>query len=44
MSPSEVALVVEAKRPKNRGGLHEDDFYELERRREEMEASGVKMI
>ena len=44
MSPSEVGIIVEAKRPKNRGGLHEDDFESLEARRMKMEAEGNKML
>lgn len=44
MTPSEVAIIVEAKRPKNVGGLHEDDFYALEARRKKLEQEGVKLL
>jgi|15BtaG_2_1085339.scaffolds.fasta_scaffold00279_23 hypothetical protein len=44
MTPAEVDLVVEAKRPKQVGGLHEDDFYDLLEQREQMEAEGIKVM
>ena len=44
MTPSEVSLILEAKRPKHVGGLHEDDFYELEEKRMKMEAEGKVML
>ena len=43
MTPSEVSLIIEAKRPKHIGSLHEDDFYNLEARRKKMEEDGMKM-
>ncbi len=44
MSPTEVSMVLEQRRPKTVGGMHEDDFYELEQRREQMMAKGMKVI
>jgi len=44
MTPSEVAIIVEAKRPKTVGGLHEDDFYAMKERREKLEKEGVKLL
>lgn len=44
MSPSEVWLIVEAKRPKVMGGLHEDDFTSIARKRDELAAQGIKVL
>lgn len=44
MTPAEISLIIEAKRPKNMGGLHEDDFHALEEKRMKMEAEGVKLL
>jgi len=44
MSPNEVFIVVEANRSKMIGHLHEDDYNELEARREKLEAEGVNVL
>lgn len=44
MSPAEVGLIVEARRSKRIGGMHEDDFYALEERRMKLEAEGKVVI
>jgi len=44
MSIAEVWIIVEAKRPKNIGKLHEDDFDHLSKRREQLESEGVKVL
>ena len=44
MSPSEVSLIIEAKRPKHVGGMHEDDYYALEDRRMALEAEGKVVL
>jgi len=44
MTPSEVSIIVEAKRPKNKGGLHEDDFDDLEEIRNKMIADGIEVF
>lgn len=44
MSPAEVWIIVEAKRPKVMGGLHEDDFMAIEARKEKLIEEGVKVL
>ncbi len=44
ISPSEVGMYIEAKRDKTIGGMHEDDYYELEERREKLIAEGVNVL
>ena len=44
MTPYEISLVLEAKRPKTIGGIHEDDVADMLQRRAELEASGVKVL
>lgn len=44
MTPREVWSIIEYKRPKEVNGIHEDDHYELIRRRKELEAQGVKVL
>ena len=40
MSPAEIGLILDAKRPKTVGGLHEDDRDGLEQRRLQLESEG----
>lgn len=44
MTPTEVHVILEAKRPKMIGGLHEDDIEILEKRRDKLEAQGIEVI
>jgi len=44
MTPAEVALILDAKRPKTIGGIHENDLSDMMQRRHELEESGVKVL
>lgn len=44
MSPSEVWIIVEAKRSKMIAGMHEDDFNAIAQERDELIAQGVKVL
>lgn len=44
MTPAEVGAFLEAKRPKEVGGVHEDDIENMLRRREELEAQGYEVL
>lgn len=44
MTPAEVALVLDSKRPKHIGGIHEDDLSDMMQRRHELEQKGMKVI
>lgn len=44
MTPAEVALIVDAKRPKHIGGIHENDLADMLQRRQELSEKGVKLL
>lgn len=44
MTPAEVGLIIEFKRPKFVGGIHEDDIARMDDRRAELEAKGIKVL
>jgi len=44
LTPVEVGLILDAKRPKRIGGIHEDDLSDIMQRRHELEESGVKVL
>jgi hypothetical protein len=44
MTPAEVALIIDSKRPKHIGGIHEDDYADLLQRRQEMIEKGIKVL
>ena len=44
MTPKEVFSVLDSKRPKYIGGIHEDEIDDMLRRREELEAEGIKVL
>lgn len=44
MTPNEVSLVMESKRPKHIGNIHEDDFADMMQRRAELEQKGIKVL
>lgn len=44
MTPAEVNSIVEAKRPKVVGGIHEDDFEAMMIRRQKLIDEGVKVL
>ena len=44
MSPTEVALILESKRPKHVGGIHEDDLADMLERRQQLIDEGVKVL
>lgn len=43
MSPDELNLILEAKRPKTINGIREEDFLRMVRRRDELEAMGMEV-
>lgn len=44
MTPAEINRILESKRPKYIGGVHEDDLDNMLRRRQELESKGVKVL
>ena len=44
MSPVEMMVILEDRRPKEIGGIHEDDYYRMIERRKELEAKGIKVL
>ena len=44
MTPSEVLVLIEAKRPKHVGGIHEDDLERMHKKRAELEAQGIEVM
>lgn len=44
MTPAEIALVLDSKRPKTIGGIHEDDLADMMQRRHELEQQGIKVL
>jgi len=44
MTPSEIGIIVESKRPKTVGKVSEDDYDHLMDRRAELEAQGIKVL
>lgn len=44
MTPDEVNLVMDSKRPKEVGGINEDDLDSMIRRREELRAQGYEVL
>lgn len=44
MTPAEVGLIFDSKRPKHTGGIHEDDIADMINRRAELEAQGLKVL
>lgn len=43
-TPYEMQVLIEARRPKVIGGIHEDDLERMEERRQEFEAKGIKVL
>lgn len=43
-SPSELAILLEEKRPKHVGGIHENDIADMLSKRAELEQSGVTLL
>jgi len=44
MTPSEVALILDSKRPKTIGGIPEDDVADMLQRRQELIEKGVDVL
>ena len=44
MTPTEVYLILDSKRPKTVGGIHEDDIASMLNRRQELIDKGVKVL
>ena len=44
MTPIQVHIILESKRVKTVGGLHEDDIERIEKRRAKLEEQGVEVI
>jgi len=44
MTPAEVSILIEAKRSKMVGNIHEDDFDALVERREALIAEGIETL
>jgi hypothetical protein len=44
MTPSEIALILEAKRPKTVGSIDENDYADLLQRRQELIEKGVDVL
>ena len=44
MTPTEVSIIMEAKRPKRVGGIHEDDIDDMIDRMEKLRRQGVEVI
>lgn len=44
MTPDEVNLVIESKRPKTIGGLHESDIDDMIMRREKLREQGIEVL
>jgi hypothetical protein len=44
LSPVELMVILEDKRPKEIGGIHEDDYYRMIERRKELESQGIKVL
>ena len=44
MTPNEIALIIEAKRPKTVGGIPEDDFADMLNRRQELIEQGLDVL
>lgn len=44
MTPSEVGIFLESKRPKYVGNIHEDDIDRMMERREELESQGFEVL
>lgn len=41
MTPAEVALILDSKRPRHINGIHEDDFARMQERRQELIEQGL---
>ena len=44
MTPSEIYLLLDAKRPKHIGGIHEDDIADMMERRQKLIDEGIKVL
>ena len=44
MSPTEVFLLLDSKRPKHIGGIHEDDIADMLERRQQLIDEGIKVL
>lgn len=44
MTPAEVSSILEANRPKEINGIHEDDYDNMLMRRQQLESEGVNVI
>jgi hypothetical protein len=44
MTPAEVNLLIDSKRPKHIGGIHEDDIANMLNRRQDLIDKGVKVL
>lgn len=44
MSPAEVALIIDAKRPREINGIHENDYARMMERRQELIEQGLDVL
>lgn len=44
MTMGEIHTIIEAKRPKHVGGIHEDDLERMHSKRAELEAQGIEVL
>lgn len=44
MTPAELNVLIESKRPKELGGIHEDDIAKMLERRAALEALGMEVL
>jgi len=44
MTPAEVHLIIDSKRPRHIGGIHENDLEDMEMRRDELIKQGHKVL
>jgi hypothetical protein len=44
MTPKEVWSLIEYKRPKHVNGIPEDQYYDMIKRRKELEAQGIEVL
>ncbi len=44
MTPAEISIILESKRPKHINGIHEDDISDMMRRRQELINQGAEVL
>lgn len=44
MTPNEIQILIEAKRPKEVGGIREDELEWMHERRKQLESEGVEVL